>query len=40
MRTWFARERPLYQSLTDYCPHCVWGCRAPRSSAVYRALMG
>ncbi|MFF0012803.1 glycoside hydrolase family 26 protein [Streptomyces sp. NPDC005374] len=41
MLTWFARQRPLYQSISDYCPHGVWGCRShPRSSAVYRSLMG
>jgi hypothetical protein len=40
MLTWFARQRPLYQSITDYCPHGVWGCGAhPGSSAVYRSLM-
>jgi hypothetical protein len=40
MLTWFARQRPLYQAITDYCPHGVWGCRAhPKSSAVYRSLM-
>ncbi|MEU2420225.1 glycosyl hydrolase [Streptomyces sp. NPDC007851] len=40
MLDWFARTRPVYQTLTDYCPHGVWGCRSnPRSTAVYRALM-
>jgi hypothetical protein len=30
---------PLYQTISDYCPHGVWRCRAnPKSSAVYRAL--
>ncbi|MFD7135589.1 glycoside hydrolase family 26 protein [Streptomyces sp. NPDC059894] len=41
MLNWFARHRPLYQSITDYCPHGVWQCRQnPRSSEVYRALVG
>ncbi|MFF4631966.1 glycoside hydrolase family 26 protein [Streptomyces griseorubiginosus] len=41
MLTWFAEQRPLYQSISDYCPHGVWSCRShPRSTAVYRALMG
>ncbi|MEU5308043.1 glycosyl hydrolase [Streptomyces sp. NPDC021562] len=40
MLDWFARVRPVYQTLTDYCPHGVWGCRGnPRSTAVYRSLM-
>ncbi|MFJ4691021.1 glycoside hydrolase family 26 protein [Streptomyces sp. NPDC088766] len=38
MLGWFARQRPLYQTITDYCPHGVWRCRDnPRASAVYRA---
>ncbi|MFI6034118.1 glycoside hydrolase family 26 protein [Streptomyces sp. NPDC051315] len=38
MLAWFARHRPLYQTISDYCPHGVWRCRDnPRSSAVYRA---
>lgn len=40
MLGWFARQRPLYQTITDYCPHGVWGCRDnPRASAVYRAAV-
>ncbi|KUO08837.1 hypothetical protein AQJ58_28045 [Streptomyces sp. DSM 15324] len=40
MLTWFARQRPLYQTISDYCPHGVWLCPAnPRSSQVYRRLM-
>jgi hypothetical protein len=40
MLAWFARHRPLYQTISDYCPHGVWQCRDnPRSSAVYRALV-
>jgi hypothetical protein len=41
MLDWFARHRPLYQTISDYCPHGVWMCSDnPRSSAVYRSLMG
>ncbi|WP_443072494.1 glycoside hydrolase family 26 protein [Streptomyces sp. NBC_01485] len=37
MLTWFAEHRPLYQTISDYCPHGVWRCPDnPRSSAVYR----
>ncbi|MCX4763575.1 glycosyl hydrolase [Streptomyces sp. NBC_01275] len=40
MLTWFARHLPLYQTISDYCPHGVWQCTEnPRSSAVYRELM-
>ncbi|MEV8541844.1 glycosyl hydrolase [Streptomyces sp. NPDC051572] len=39
MLTWMAAQRPLYQTISDYCPHGVWRCRAnPKSSTVYRAL--
>ncbi|WP_443046991.1 glycoside hydrolase family 26 protein [Streptomyces sp. NBC_00267] len=41
MLTWFAQHRPLYQTISDYCPHGVWRCPDnPRSSAVYRSLVG
>ncbi|MFJ8944030.1 glycoside hydrolase family 26 protein [Streptomyces sp. NPDC102395] len=41
MLDWFARHRPLYQTISDYCPHGVWRCRAnPRSSQVYREVTG
>lgn len=41
MLTWFAEHRPLYQTISDYCPHGVWRCSGnPRSSAVYRSLVG
>ncbi|MFJ3903030.1 glycoside hydrolase family 26 protein [Streptomyces sp. NPDC090025] len=37
MLDWFRRHPPLYQSLSDYCPHGVWACgRHPRSAKVYR----
>jgi len=39
MLTWMAGQHPLYQTISDYCPHGVWRCRAnPKSAAVYRAL--
>ena len=39
MLTWMAAQHPLYQTISDYCPHGVWRCRTnPKSSAVYRAL--
>ncbi|MFJ5302943.1 glycoside hydrolase family 26 protein [Streptomyces sp. NPDC088350] len=39
MLTWMAGRHPLYQTISDYCPHGVWRCRDnPRSSAVYREL--
>jgi beta-mannanase len=39
MLTWMASQHPLYQTISDYCPHGVWRCRDnPKSSAVYRAL--
>ncbi|MFJ3667927.1 glycoside hydrolase family 26 protein [Streptomyces sp. NPDC090106] len=40
MLGWIARTRPLYHSITDYCPHGVWRCRKnPRATAAYRAGM-
>ncbi|MER7837387.1 glycosyl hydrolase [Streptomyces sp. NPDC096040] len=40
MLEWFASNRPVYQTITDYCPHGVWRCRDnPWSTAVYRSLM-
>ncbi len=40
MLAWMDRHKPLYNTLTDYCPHGVWQCTAnPRSSVVYRALL-
>ncbi|MEU1192990.1 glycosyl hydrolase [Streptomyces sp. NPDC005859] len=41
MLNWFAEHRPLYQTISDYCPHGVWWCSGnPRSSAVYRSVLG
>ncbi|SDN01552.1 glycoside hydrolase family 26 protein [Actinacidiphila guanduensis] len=40
MLTWIITHHPLYQTLTDYCPHGVWTCdQNPESSKVYRALL-
>jgi len=38
MLDWFRRQRPLYQSLADYCPHGVRQCpENGRSAREYRA---
>ncbi|WP_415948033.1 glycoside hydrolase family 26 protein [Streptomyces sp. KLOTTS4A1] len=38
MLDWFARHKPLYQTITDYCPHGVWQCKDnPVSSKVFRS---
>ncbi|MFE1857707.1 glycoside hydrolase family 26 protein [Streptomyces anandii] len=40
MLEWIREYKPLYNTLTDYCPHGVWGCAAnPASSRVYRSLL-
>ncbi|WP_432133101.1 glycosyl hydrolase [Streptomyces sp. bgisy154] len=40
MLAWIDEHRPLYNTLTDYCPHGVWQCRQnPRSSEIYRAAL-
>ncbi|MFH9548871.1 glycoside hydrolase family 26 protein [Streptomyces sp. NPDC017435] len=37
---WMDEHAPLYNTVTDYCPHGVWQCRQnPRSSEVYRSLL-
>ncbi|MDJ0340337.1 glycosyl hydrolase [Streptomyces sp. H10-C2] len=39
MLQWITDHRPVYQTLTDYCPHGVWQCTEnPKSSKVFRAL--
>ncbi|WP_225645137.1 glycoside hydrolase family 26 protein [Streptomyces werraensis] len=42
MLAWMQQHRPLYHTLTDYCPHGVWQCDDnPDSSRVFRdALWG
>nr|WP_078658797.1 MULTISPECIES: glycosyl hydrolase [Streptomyces] len=40
MLAWFAEHEPLYQSITDYCPHGVWQCgQNPRSAQVFREFL-
>jgi hypothetical protein len=40
MLAWIDEHKPLYNTLTDYCPHGVWQCAAnPRSSQVYRSAL-
>ncbi|MEU3886146.1 glycosyl hydrolase [Streptomyces sp. NPDC029041] len=40
MLAWMDEHRPLYNTLTDYCPHGVWQCGAnPKSSHVYRSAL-
>ena len=38
MLEWMREHPPLYQTISDYCPHGVWQCSSnPRSSAIFRA---
>ncbi|MGX4692138.1 glycoside hydrolase family 26 protein [Streptomyces sp. JNUCC 63] len=40
MLAWMDEHKPLYNTLTDYCPHGVWQCTAnPKSSEVYRSVL-
>ncbi|MGW0735685.1 glycoside hydrolase family 26 protein [Streptomyces sp. NPDC002851] len=40
MLDWFARHKPLYQTISDYCPHGVWQCDDnPASSKVFRTRL-
>ncbi|WP_217240326.1 glycoside hydrolase family 26 protein [Streptomyces sp. AC555_RSS877] len=40
MLAWIDAHKPLYNTLTDYCPHGVWQCPAnPGSSRVYRSVL-
>lgn len=40
MLNWIRRHRPVYHTITDYCPHGVWRCgRNPDSAGVFRSLM-
>ncbi|MYT05937.1 MULTISPECIES: glycosyl hydrolase [Streptomyces] len=40
MLAWMDAHKPLYNTLTDYCPHGVWQCADnPRSSQVYRSVL-
>jgi hypothetical protein len=40
MLAWMDEHKPLYNTLTDYCPHGVWTCSAnPRAAEVYRSVL-
>lgn len=40
MLEWMEQHRPVYQTITDYCPHGVWQCADnPESSAVFREML-
>ncbi|MFE9607202.1 glycoside hydrolase family 26 protein [Streptomyces sp. NPDC006012] len=40
MLAWIDEHRPLYNTLTDYCPHGVWQCsQNPRAAEVYRSVL-
>jgi len=40
MLEWIERHRPVYQTITDYCPHGVWQCAEnPESSRVFREML-
>lgn len=40
MLAWMAEHKPLYNTVTDYCPHGVWQCSAnPKASEIYRAAL-
>ena len=40
MLAWMDEHKPLYNTVTDYCPHGVWQCADnPKSSEVYRSVL-
>ncbi|MFC9851605.1 glycoside hydrolase family 26 protein [Streptomyces prasinus] len=40
MLAWMDEHKPLYNTVTDYCPHGVWRCdRNPASSRLYRSVL-
>ncbi|MEV7194001.1 glycosyl hydrolase [Streptomyces sp. NPDC093510] len=40
MLKWMDEKKPLYNTVTDYCPHGVWQCKDnPASAEVYRKLL-
>ncbi|MFE6040239.1 glycoside hydrolase family 26 protein [Streptomyces sp. NPDC056452] len=40
MLKWIEQHKPVYQTITDYCPHGVWQCAEnPESSRVYREML-
>ncbi|MFE3766959.1 glycoside hydrolase family 26 protein [Streptomyces sp. NPDC059104] len=40
MLKWIEQHKPLYHTITDYCPHGVWQCKQnPQSSRVFREAL-
>ncbi|WP_436843997.1 glycosyl hydrolase [Streptomyces subrutilus] len=40
MLRWIEQHKPLYHTITDYCPHGVWQCKQnPESTAVFREAL-
>ncbi|WP_327717189.1 glycosyl hydrolase [Streptomyces sp. NBC_00490] len=40
MLAWMDEHKPLYNTLTDYCPHGVWQCGDnPKASEIYRSVL-
>ncbi|MDX3840300.1 glycoside hydrolase family 26 protein [Streptomyces europaeiscabiei] len=40
MLAWMDEHKPLYNTLTDYCPHGVWQCASnPNAAQVYRSML-
>ncbi|MYY84355.1 MULTISPECIES: glycosyl hydrolase [unclassified Streptomyces] len=40
MLEWMKEKKPLYNTVTDYCPHGVWQCKEnPESAEIYRKLL-
>jgi hypothetical protein len=40
MLAWIDEHHPVYNSITDYCPHGVWQCgQNPKSTKVYRSTL-
>jgi hypothetical protein len=40
MLDWMDEHKPLYNTLTDYCPHGVWQCDDnPKASEVYQSML-
>ncbi|UQS31402.1 glycosyl hydrolase family 26 [Streptomyces fradiae] len=40
MLAWMKEHKPLYHSISDYCPHGVWQCGTnPKASEVFRSAL-
>ncbi|WP_329225461.1 glycosyl hydrolase [Streptomyces sp. NBC_01460] len=40
MLEWIDLHKPVYQTITDYCPHGVWQCAEnPESSRIFREML-